>query len=145
MNTKQVIALAALTVAGSAAMAQQAGAAVAPLQASLAGTPTAAVASRGQTDTQVVTVRATPYRNTFAEIEGLVPSYVAPASTLTRAEVRAEVVAAQKAGQTPFVDEAQGYRLPVVTAKSSLTRTQVQAEVLNQDWRKAFASEYLAG
>ena len=119
MNTKQLFALAALTVAGSAALAQQ--------------------------PAQTVTVTGAPFRAYVSETEGLVTGATAAPSTLTRAEVTAAVLEARAAGQFPFVSEVQGYRVAMAAdAGSALSRADVRAQDTLAA-RQAYASEFPGG
>ncbi|MDE2276715.1 MAG: hypothetical protein KGK09_10500 [Burkholderiales bacterium] len=120
MNTKQIIALAALTVAGSAALAQQ--------------------------PAQVVTVTGSPFHAYVSETEGLVTEAAVAPSTLSRAQVTAAVLEARAAGQYPFVSEVQGYRVAMAadSPDSTLSRADVRAQNTRAA-RQAFASEFPGG
>jgi hypothetical protein len=98
MNTKSLIAFAAIAFAGTAAMAQE---------VTVDSTPFHATRTRAEVQAEVLKARAAGVLQFSTEFDSQVAPVMAVApSALTRAEVRAEAV---KAVRSPRNESANGY------------------------------------
>ena len=114
MNTKTIIAAAALLASSATAFAQE----FAPADASFTSTKT-----RAQVAAELAEARN---NGTLYVRDGEYPLQVTPPSTQTRAEVAEELAQATKAGNLVSVDS--DYPAPVTTV-STKTRAEVRAEL----------------